>query len=160
MSGDYRAAVGIVLTNKTGQVLVARRNDMEDQWQFPQGGIDAGEEPTEAMYREMLEEVNVPNSHATVLAHTVAELKYDYPLTIGEEGNRKRAYAGQSMVFYLLRFMGMDSMIDVEAVEEPEFDKWKWVDYWAPVAMIVDFKRDMYRRALTELRPHLRIGGE
>ena len=151
----YRKGIGIVLANQLGQVLLARRNDMVDQWQLPQGGIDAGEQPHQAMFRELKEELNVAESHATIIAKTCTFLRYRFPKTMPDPNQLAQEFAGQELMFFLLRFHGPDSQIDVCGVEHAEFDSWSWVDYWKPVESIVAFKRDMYRRALSELKPYL-----
>lgn len=151
----YRQGVGIVLSNKAGEVLVARRNDMENQWQFPQGGIDEGEQPVAAMYRELQEELGVSRRHMSILAKTKKPLKYDFAESIVETNGLTRKYRGQELMFFLVEFRGSDEMINVQGVENPEFDCWSWVDYWKPVRLIVDFKRSMYRQALVELEPFM-----
>ena len=151
----YRKGVGIVLANETGQVLLARRNDMKDQWQLPQGGIDSGEQPHQAMLRELKEELNVSENHVTIAAKTQSLLRYRFPKMMPGPNKLARDFVGQELTFFLLRFHGSDSLIDVCGVKHAEFDCWSWVDYWKPVESIVAFKRDMYRRALTELKPYL-----
>lgn len=152
---SYRKGVGIVLVNQTGQILSARRNDMEEQWQFPQGGIDGDEHPENAMYRELKEELDVEKTHASILGKTNSFLRYTFPRSSGALNRLAKNFAGQELQFYLLRFHGPDSLIDVCGVDHPEFDCWSWVDYWRPVETIVAFKRDTYRRALRELKPYL-----
>ena len=151
----YRKGIGIVLANPRGQVLLARRNDMHGQWQFPQGGIDPGERPHQAMFRELKEELNVSEAQATIVAKTRTFLRYSFPKIMPDPNNLARDYMGQELMFFLLQFHGSDSLIDVSGVRHAEFDCWSWVDYWKPVESIVAFKRDMYRRALTELKPYL-----
>lgn len=136
---------------------MARRNDMEDQWQLPQGGIDEGEQPHQAMHRELEEELGVTESAVTTLAQTKSFLRYQFPMTVTDSNSISRHYQGQELLFFLLRFHGSDSLIDVCGVEHAEFDRWSWVDYWNPVETIVEFKRDMYRSALLELQPFLFI---
>lgn len=151
----YRKGIGIVLANQLGQVLLARRNDMVNQWQLPQGGIDAGEQPHQAMFRELKEELSVTKSHATIIAKTSTFLRYRFPKMMPDPNQLAHEFAGQELMFFLLRFLGPDSLIDVCGVDHAEFDCWSWVDYWKPVESIVVFKRDMYRRALSELKPYL-----
>ena len=140
-------------------MLIARRNDMENQWQFPQGGIDPNEAPYEAVLRELKEETGIDQNSVEILGNTQTYLKYDYPPSVMQELNVKKTwrYAGQQVQFFLIRYFGLDEGIDVQSVAKPEFDAWKWVDYWEPVSLIVEFKRDMYDRALTELVPNLRF---
>lgn len=158
-SSSYRPAIGIIVVNARGQVLVARRKDMKNQWQFPQGGIDPNESPREAVLRELKEETGIDESSVDVLGNTQTYLKYDYPPRVMQELNVDKAwrYAGQQIQFFLVRYFGSDDGIDVQNVPKPEFDAWKWVDYWEPLSLIVEFKRNMYDLALTELMPKLRF---
>ena len=155
----HRQGVGIVLSSKAGEVLVARRNDMENQWQFPQGGIDGGETPVEAMYREMQEELGIGKTHVSILAVTNKPMRYNFVESIVDANGLTRKYLGQELLFFLVEFLGCDGMIDVKGVEEPEFDCWSWVDYWKPVELIVDFKRAAYQQALSELEPFMNRKG-
>ena len=132
---------------------------MENQWQFPQGGIDPHEVPYDAALRELEEETGIRRVGVEILHNTKEYLKYDYPTSVIQEFNVKKTwqYAGQRVQFFLLRYHGTDENIDVQNVPTPEFDAWKWVDYWEPLELIVEFKRDLYRRALTELAPGLQF---
>lgn len=154
---SYRPAIGIIVVNRRDQVLIGRRNDLVDQWQFPQGGIDPNETPNSAVLRELKEETGISQENVEILDHTQEYLKYDYPHSVIQELNVKKTwrYAGQQLQFFLLRYHGLDENIDVHKVANPEFDAWKWVDYWEPLRLIVEFKHDLYHRALTELAPNL-----
>lgn len=156
---SYRPAIGIVVVNARDQVLIGRRNDMVDQWQFPQGGIDPDESPSGAALRELTEETGICQGSVEILGFTQQYIKYDYPSSVIQELNVKKTwrYAGQQLQFFLLRYHGSDESIDVQNVPNPEFDAWKWVDYWEPLRLIVEFKHDLYHRALTELAPYLRL---
>lgn len=155
----YRPAIGIIVVNERGQVLIARRNDMDDQWQFPQGGINSNETPHEAAIRELMEETGIDQNSVEFLGNTQTYLKYDYPPSVMQELNVSKTwrYAGQQVKFFLVRYFGSDEGIEVQSVPKPEFDAWKWVGYWEPLSLIVEFKRDMYERALTELLKKLRF---
>ena len=132
---------------------------MENQWQFPQGGIDPKETPRDAVFRELAEETGIDANSVEILGNTQTYLKYDYPPSVMQELNVNKTwkYAGQQVQFFLVRYLGSDAGIDVRDVPEPEFDAWKWVDYWEPLSLIVEFKRDIYDLALTELKPNLRF---
>lgn len=132
---------------------------MENQWQFPQGGIDPNESPQDAALRELSEETGIDQNSVTVLGNTQSFLTYDYPPSVMQDLNERKTwrYSGQQVQFFLIRFIGLDEGIDVQNVAKPEFDAWKWVHYWEPLSLIVEFKRNMYERALTELVPNLRF---
>ena len=138
-------------------MLIARRNDMDNQWQFPQGGIDPHETPHDAVLRELVEETGIDQNSVEILGNTQTYLKYDYPPSVMQELNVKKTwrFAGQQVQFFLMRYHGSDEDIDVQNVPKPEFDAWKWVDYWEPLSLIVGFKRDMYDRAMSELVSYL-----
>lgn len=149
----YRPCVGLALFNPAGLVFVGRRANRSQrehvapghEWQMPQGGIDAGERPIEAAYRELREETNV--SSASLLAEAPDWLSYDLPRDIGKEAWRGR-YRGQSQKWFAFRFDGDESEIDIlnpGGGHKPEFDAWRWVPLAETVDLIIPFKRDVYR---------------
>ena len=144
----YRANVGIILTNNSGKVLWARRYG-EDSWQFPQGGIDKTETPEIAMFRELEEEIGLLPSHVEVLGQTKGWLKYRLPRKFLSKN--KTPFKGQKQKWFLLKFLGEDGDIKVDRFEDQEFDHWEWVSYWFPLSQVVNFKRDVYRKALIQL---------
>ena len=144
----YRANVGIILTNNCGKVLWARRYG-EDSWQFPQGGIDKRETPEIAMFRELEEEIGLLPSHVEVLGQTKGWLKYRLPRKFLSKN--KTPFKGQKQKWFLLKFLGEDADIKVDLFEDQEFDHWAWVSYWFPLSQVVNFKRDVYRKALIQL---------
>jgi putative (di)nucleoside polyphosphate hydrolase len=146
----YRRNVGIVLCNSHIQVLWARRS-RHDGWQFPQGGVESEESAIEAVYRELYEEVGLSPHHVRMVGSTRNWLRYDVPVKL-QRANRVR-FRGQKQMWFLLQMLADDSDICLDLVDQPEFDQWQWVDYWTPVRQIISFKRDVYRRALTELEP-------
>ena len=150
----FRPNVALVVQNRCGQVLWARRVGGGDAWQFPQGGIDRGETPEQALYRELGEEVGLPPDSVDVIARTRGWLRYRVPVAFRRP---RSGFVGQKQRWFLLRLRAPDSAIAV-AGPNAEFDQWRWVSYWHPVAAVVDFKRPVYRRALAELAPSLRIG--
>lgn len=147
--------MGIVLANDRGQVLWARRVGQE-AWQFPQGGIDAGESPETALYRELKEEVGLLPEHVEVVACTHGWLRYRLPRRYVRQ-DQKPVCIGQKQKWFLLRMLAEDSDIRIDSNRKPEFDDWRWVSYWYPLTQVVSFKRDVYRRAMKELAP--RFGG-
>ena len=144
----YRANVGIILINKFGKVLWARRY-AEDSWQFPQGGIDNKETPEIAMFRELEEEIGLLPFHVEVLGQTKGWLKYRLPKKFLSKN--KTPFKGQKQKWFLLRFLGEDADIKVDRFEDQEFDHWEWVSYWFPLSQVVNFKKDVYRKALLQL---------
>ena len=149
----YRPNVGIVLANSCNQVFWGKRI-REHSWQFPQGGIKRGESPEEAMYRELQEEVGLRPEHVRVLGRTRDWLRYDVPKQWVRREWRS-TYKGQKQIWFLLRMVGPDSDVSLRACEHPEFDAWRWSEYWIPLDSVIDFKREVYERALTELARHL-----
>lgn len=149
-SEGYRANVAIVLLNDDKQVFWCRRIG-QNAWQFPQGGMDPDETPEEAMYRELREETGLLPHHVDVVGRTRTWLKYDLPSHLV----RKRSTPlciGQKQIWYLLQFRGMAKDVRLDHGDKPEFDDWCWVDYELPPQQVVDFKQDVYARALSELR--------
>lgn len=145
----YRPNVAIVLCNHHNQVFWGKRV-REDAWQFPQGGIDRGESPERAMYRELHEETGLEREHVKILGRTRDWLRYDVP----EHWSRRDArgiYRGQKQIWYLLRLVGRDCDVRLRASERPEFDAWRWSDYWVSLESVIEFKREVYLAALTEL---------
>lgn len=150
----YRPNVGIILCNSKNEVFWGKRV-REHSWQFPQGGIKAGETPEVAMYRELKEEVGLETSHVRILGRTREWLRYDVPdqwIRRDWRGN----YRGQKQIWFLLRLVGRDCDVCLRSSEKPEFDAWRWHDYWVPMESVIDFKREVYQRALHELARYLR----
>jgi len=156
-SDGFRANVGIILSNDDGRVFWARRIG-QDAWQFPQGGMDAGETPEQAMYRELHEETGLAPEHVELLGCTSDWLRYRLPRRYVRR-NQTPMCIGQKQIWYLLRLAGCESAFDLAAGPKPEFDRWRWTDYWTPPRDVIFFKRQVYERALKELEP-LRPGCE
>lgn len=143
----YRPGVGIMLLDGQNRVFVGRRIDMAgDNWQMPQGGIDRGESPRDAALRELKEEIGTDK--AAFLAETAQWLRYDVPHGIARRAWSGR-YRGQMQKWFAMRFTGEDRDIDV-ATAHPEFNAWRWVSPADLPALIVPFKRQLYRDILAE----------
>ncbi len=145
----YRPNVGIILTNDKKQVFWGKRI-REHSWQFPQGGIKPGESPEEAMLRELQEEIGLTAKHVEIIGRTKDWLRY----TVPDHWVRREwrgSYKGQKQIWFLLKFIGRDCDINLRASEHPEFDAWRWNDYWIPLENVIDFKREVYKQALTKL---------
>ena len=151
----YRPNVAIVIVNGRNLVFWGKRV-REHSWQFPQGGINPGEAPEQAMYRELHEEVGLQPQHVRVLGRTREWLRYEVPHHwIKREW--RGSYRGQKQIWYLLRLTGRDNDVSLRATDRPEFDAWRWHDYWIPLETVIDFKRDDYRRALLELERYMHV---
>lgn len=149
----FRPNVGIILTNCRSQVLWARRAG-QNAWQFPQGGIKAHETAEEALYRELCEELGLGQEDVEIVGATRGWLRYKLPKKYVRWRNTPRCI-GQKQVWFLLRLVGSESAVCLNGCDRPEFDYWKWVNYWRPMHEVIYFKRMVYRRALKELAPLL-----
>lgn len=147
----YRPNVGIVLMRDSGEVFWARRV-ARDGWQFPQGGMRSDETPLEAMYRELREETGLAAEHVEVLASTPGWLRYRLPRRFVRHRERP-VCIGQKQVWFLLRLVAGDEAVRLDLTDSPEFDLWRWVDFWYPAQHVVAFKRQVYVRALSHLAP-------
>tara|TARA_B100001105_G_scaffold57752_1_gene44187 strand:+ start:1075 stop:1545 length:471 start_codon:yes stop_codon:yes gene_type:complete len=152
-SEGFRANVGIILTNDQGQVFWARRVGM-DAWQFPQGGIKKNESPKTAMYRELKEEIGLEPEHVELINSTDDWLRYWLPKRYIRQ-NKGPLCIGQKQIWYLLKLTADETYLDLSYASEPEFDSWKWVDFWRPVEEVISFKRQVYQQALKQLQPFI-----
>ena len=150
----YRANVGVMVLSKSGDVFVAQRLEhYANAWQMPQGGIDPGEGPAEAALRELEEETGINSSKVVILAETQNWIPYELPPDlIPKLWNGK--YRGQKQKWFLMRFLGEDTDINIET-EEPAFSSWKWIAPSALPDAIVPFKRDVYVAVLEAFQSHL-----
>lgn len=148
----YRPNVGIVLMREDGRVFWARRVS-RDGWQFPQGGMNTDETPVEAMYRELREETGLLPEHVDVLGSTPGWLRYRLPRRCVRVGERPICI-GQKQVWFLLRLLGREEDFRLDLTDKPEFDQWRWVDFWYPAEHVVTFKRRVYFQALSHLAPY------
>lgn len=152
IDGDgYRPNVGIVICNRAGQVLWARRYG-QHSWQFPQGGINPGETAEQAMYRELFEEVGLTKKDVRLLSSSRNWLRYKLPKRL-VRWDTKPVCIGQKQRWFLLQLMCDESKVNMQTSGNPEFDDWRWVSYWYPVRQVVSFKRDVYRRVMKEFAP-------
>jgi putative (di)nucleoside polyphosphate hydrolase len=141
----FRANVGIVLTRGAGELFLGGRVGGRG-WQFPQGGVNRGERVEEALFRELMEEIGLEQSDVRVLGSTRGWLRYRLP----RQYVRDRCI-GQKQRWYLLELLSGEDKFRFDSTDQPEFDRWRWVDFWTPVKEVVYFKRRVYARALHDL---------
>ena len=153
----FRANVGIILANFDDKLMLGGRVGARG-WQFPQGGMLEGEEPEEAMYRELHEEVGLTEADVEVLDVTDDWLRYKLPEKYLRRGSLPLCI-GQKQLWFMLRLVADEDAIRFDRGDEPEFDRTRWVDFWRPVNEVIYFKRRVYARALHELGPALHPDG-
>jgi len=149
----YRRNVGIILCNQQNKLFWARRAN-QTGWQFPQGGMDEGETPEQAMYRELYAEIGLTSKSVEVIGRTGEWVYYDLPKRF-IRSNSFPICKGQKQIWFLLRLLDDEQKICFETTEKPEFDRWRWAEYWEPAFDVVYFKRNVYLSALTEMWSHL-----
>lgn len=154
-SRGYRSNVGIVICNRSGQLLWAKRIG-QSAWQFPQGGIKQRESVEEALYRELDEEVGLTKGDVRILHQTDDWLHYRLPDNYIRH-NKDPLCIGQKQKWFLLSLESEDSKIELSKTDKPEFDDWRWVNYWYPVEQVIEFKRDVYQKALEQLSAPLSV---
>ena len=152
-SDGFRSNVGIVICNKQGQLLWAKRIG-QSAWQFPQGGIKHSESVEEALFRELDEEVGLSEADVQILHQTEDWLHYRLPENFIRQHSDPRCI-GQKQKWFLLSLEGDDSRVELSKTTKPEFDDWRWVNFWCPVEQVIEFKRDVYRKALQQLETPL-----
>ena len=150
----YRANVGIILCNAEDQLFWAKRIG-ENAWQFPQGGIKQNESPEDALFRELGEEIGLERHDVELIGCTRGWLKYQIPNRLIRRRSRRPLCIGQKQIWYLLRLVGSEDKVCLTSCEKPEFEAWRWVGHREPVSQVIDFKRQVYSKALQELLPLL-----
>ncbi len=147
----FRANVGIILANNDDKLMLGGRVGAKG-WQFPQGGMIEGEEPVDAMFRELHEEVGLEPDDVEVLGVTCDWLRYTLP----DKFIRRHSMPlciGQKQRWFMLRLVSDEDRLRFDRCERPEFDRFRWVHFWRPVNEVIYFKRRVYARALHELGP-------
>ena len=149
----YRPCVGVVLIDARGMVFAGQRIDSPSPaWQMPQGGIDEGEKPREAAYRELWEETGVTKDKVEFVGKTHGWVTYDLPPELlGKVWGGK--FGGQRQKWFLFRFLGQDSDVNI-ATEHPEFSVWAWKPHSEVLEGIVPFKRAVYEAVFAEFRDY------
>ena len=150
----YRPCVGIMIINKDGLVFVANRIDSpKSGWQMPQGGIEEGEEPRDALFRELGEETGLEPSMVSLVAECADWISYDLPEGRVQQHWNGR-YRGQTQKWFLLRFNAEDDQINIDT-DEPEFSEWRWQDPSELPGNVIPMKQKTYAAVLAEFSPHL-----
>ncbi len=147
----FRANVGIILANDDDKLLLGGRLGAKG-WQFPQGGMLEGEDPVDAMFRELHEEIGLESGDVEVLGVTSDWLRYRLPEKFIRHSS-KPLCIGQKQRWFILRLVSDDSRVRFDRCDKPEFDRIRWVSFWRPVNEVIYFKRRVYARALHELGP-------
>lgn len=148
----YRFGVGLMILNDKNQVFVGKRIDTKSEaWQMPQGGVDEGEDDEKAAFRELEEETGI--TKAKIIAKSIDNHKYDLPDNLIPRVWNGR-YRGQSQRWFLMRFKGENSEINIET-KHPEFCEWAWVDVSELINIIVPFKREIYSKVIAEFESYL-----
>jgi len=150
----FRANVGIVIFNQKHQVFFAKRR-YQSGWQFPQGGIQLGESPKKAMFRELLEETGLDKKSVEIIY--VSDHWYDY--LIPKKSVRKitngTTVIGQRQKWFLLKLKGRSSNISLASSSEQEFDSWKWIAPDLSIKQVIGFKQDVYEKVISEFMPFI-----
>lgn len=146
----FRANVGIVLIRADRTVFLGGRTGGRG-WQFPQGGMQRDETPEQALYRELQEEIGLEEHDVELIAMTRSWLRYRLPRQYVRRGSHPPCI-GQKQRWFMLRLLSSEERLRFDATSSaPEFETWRWVDYWTPVREVIYFKRAVYARALDEL---------
>lgn len=149
----YRLNVGIILVNDSGRVFWGRRQG-HDAWQFPQGGLSTGETALDAMFRELREEVGLERQDIEMLGVTKRWLKYRLPKQYLRHGTDPLVI-GQKQKWFLLKLKASEQKVRLDLSDSPEFDSWRWIDYYEPQDQVIFFKKQVYTQALKELECYL-----
>jgi putative (di)nucleoside polyphosphate hydrolase len=139
----YRKNVAAVVLNKQGRILICRRSDVYKAWQLPQGGIDKGETPRQALLRELYEEIGT--NKVQIIGRLREPIRYEWPPELFERG-----YRGQEQIYFLVRIAPGED-IPLEHTESKEFDKMKWVTASRFIKKVDGFKAEAYSKALNLL---------
>ncbi len=150
----YRPCVGLMVCNKDGNIFAGQRIDSSaDAWQMPQGGVEKGEAPRTAALRELEEETGITPDAVEIVAEIDDWIPYDLPRHLVPKLWKGR-YRGQKQKWFLLRFNGDDSLINIQT-KHPEFSRWCWLEPQELLAKIVPFKRDTYETVIREFHDQL-----
>jgi putative (di)nucleoside polyphosphate hydrolase len=151
----YRPNVGLALFHREGPVFLGKRYGAEGpyQWQMPQGGVDRGEKPVDAAFRELEEEVGVRSEHVDLLEVTDDWLFYDFPTDVRSKMKPRGRYLGQRQKWFAFRFKGRDADIRLDT-HTPEFSDWRWASLAAAPELVIPFKRATYEEVARRFRKY------
>lgn len=148
----YRPNVGMVVFNQDGKLLVGERYQFQGAWQFPQGGIDEGEEPDKAALRELYEEVGI--SKPELVAIYPEWIFYDFPPNLKLYG-KMADYKGQMQKWYLYYWNHPASNCNLD-IHEREFKQVQFMEWDLIQNSIVEFKKDVYKRLESDFKPKIK----
>ena len=148
---SYRKNVGLIVLNQKNKLLLCRRKDQKT-WQFPQGGIDSGESPQAAAFRELFEEVGVHKKEVKVVKKSDHWFDYDLPEKYQKRSDTMRKFKGQTQKWFMLK-ANTELNVNLCNDVQQEFVDYKWVSFWYPLSHIVPFKKDVYQNVLNEFLP-------
>ena len=150
----FRANVGIVIFNQKQQVFFAKRR-YQSGWQFPQGGIQLGESPKKAMFRELLEETGLDKKSVEIIY--VSDHWYDYriPKKSIRKATNGTTVIGQRQKWFLLKLKDQSTSIVLNSSSEQEFDSWKWIAPDLSIKQVIGFKQDVYKKVISEFMPFI-----
>jgi putative (di)nucleoside polyphosphate hydrolase len=151
----YRPNVGLALFHRDGPVFLGKRTGVEGpyQWQMPQGGVDKGETPRDAAFRELEEEIGVTARHVEVLEETDDWLYYEFPSDVRAKMKQRGRYLGQRQKWFAFRFKGRDADIRLDA-HTPEFVDWRWAALETTPTLVIPFKRAIYDEIARRFRKY------
>jgi putative (di)nucleoside polyphosphate hydrolase len=144
----FRSNVGMIVSDGMGKLLWTKRIK-QNAWQFPQGGIDEGESIEAALHRELYEEIGLEADDVDILACTKGWLRYRLPENM-QRKNTGSLFVGQKQKWFYLKLLADEKKISFDQSLHPEFDDLAWVNYWYPANQVIEFKRNVYHRALRE----------
>lgn len=149
----YRLGVGMMILNSANQIFMGKKSDgSSESWQMPQGGINPGEYPSQAVMREMLEELGTNNG--IIIAETIKWYSYDLPAHIANRSWSGK-YRGQKQKWFLIRFEGSDEEINLYSTAHPEFSGWQWMEVLQLPFSTTQFKLDLYNSVVEEFKDYL-----